>query len=559
MKAIAVLLRDRKRAQRGSVLSGVLIITAFLCIIGGALMTELTTSFLLSRVLMSRVGTQATVNSAVELAFDQLQGTPLTQACPSLSPFPPLNDRTATVTYISCGPAFDTGGPLGIASSASFNKDGVRVRLTQGAIQVRDAYLVSDSAGNAYEYDFGRSSLRPGWPKSLGGNPTGPPTAMLDQSTDPYWTATTLVPISSAVNCAPMSFCVSVLRENRNTPQPPCFLRANARVTAAPAASRKVSNLAYFGDAGGTLFAYTTVGGGDGDGEGGVGPDCSQRGQIQIPGGRAVVAGPVVFRGSASRTDEIYLVTADSGSSQLVHYSATAGSSSVVFSPQPNVDLTWPGAVGLALETDSLPARLAITFTDGRVSVIQIAAAGGMSILGSTRLDTRISSVPYWCHCPNAANIIGVGGRNGALYLLDTSASVMAASPATGQPIITSPAADSAGDWFFGSNDGYLHAAQRAGPVVTVGRQVGLNGLTASSPIVDGCSSLFVGICVYLGTSSGAYLVPVDARAVELTGCIGTSTSCSDETPRLRATAEVGSWVSPRTVRVTGWSYYSPP
>jgi hypothetical protein len=213
----------------------------------------------------------------------------------------------------------------------------------------------------------------------------------------------------------------------------------------------------------------------------------------------------------------------------------------------------------LALETNTLPARLAITFKTGVVSVVQILANGSMSTLGSTGLGTRIFGAPYWCHCPNATNIIGVGGQDGALYLLDTTASVMAASPATGQPIITSPAADSAGDWFFGSNDGYLHAAQQAGPVVTVGRQVGLNGLTASSPIVDGCSSLFVGICIYLGTSSGAYLVPVDARAVELTGCIGTSTSCSDDTPRLRAKVEVGSWANPRAVRVTGWSYYSPP
>jgi hypothetical protein len=214
----------------------------------------------------------------------------------------------------------------------------------------------------------------------------------------------------------------------------------------------------------------------------------------------------------------------------------------------------------LALETNTLPARLAITFRDGGVSVVQIGPTGGMSILGSRGLGTTVSGSPYWCHCPNPSDIVGVGGANGSLYLLDPSASLLAASPATGQAIVTSPAADSAGDWFFGARDGYLYAAQQAGPVMTIGRRVGLNGWTASSPILDSCSSLFVGICIYLGTSTGrAYMVPVDARAAELKACIGTSTLCSDETPRLRATVEVGSWVSPRTVRVTGWSYYAPP
>jgi len=73
MKAVRELLGDRKRAQRGSVLSGVLIIVAFLAIIAGALMTELSTNLLLSRALVHRVANEATLNSAMELALDKLQ------------------------------------------------------------------------------------------------------------------------------------------------------------------------------------------------------------------------------------------------------------------------------------------------------------------------------------------------------------------------------------------------------------------------------------------------------------------------------------------------------
>ena len=100
MTAVQALLRDRHRAQRGSVLSGVLIMVAFLAIISGALVTELSTHFLISRTLVNRVSNEATVNSAMELALDQLQNTALANGCPGLSTMPPVNDRQAFVSYI---------------------------------------------------------------------------------------------------------------------------------------------------------------------------------------------------------------------------------------------------------------------------------------------------------------------------------------------------------------------------------------------------------------------------------------------------------------------------
>jgi len=69
LTAIRSLLGDRRRAQQGGVLSGVLIMVTFLAIIAGALMTELSTHFLISHVLVNRVGNEATVNSAMELAL----------------------------------------------------------------------------------------------------------------------------------------------------------------------------------------------------------------------------------------------------------------------------------------------------------------------------------------------------------------------------------------------------------------------------------------------------------------------------------------------------------
>src|ERR1700738_2380660 len=77
MKSLRALLKDRRRSQQGSVLGGVLIITAFLAILSGALMTELSTNFLLSTDLVNRVNTEATVSSAAAMYINQLQSTQL--------------------------------------------------------------------------------------------------------------------------------------------------------------------------------------------------------------------------------------------------------------------------------------------------------------------------------------------------------------------------------------------------------------------------------------------------------------------------------------------------
>ena len=55
MRELKQLLRDRRRRQRGSILSGILIIVVFLTLLIGGLLTELTGSFTVSRALVTRV------------------------------------------------------------------------------------------------------------------------------------------------------------------------------------------------------------------------------------------------------------------------------------------------------------------------------------------------------------------------------------------------------------------------------------------------------------------------------------------------------------------------
>src|SRR5712692_1665706 len=129
--------------------------TTFIGIIAGALMTELSSNFLLSRVLVNRVGSEATVNSAAEMALDQLQNTPLINGCPGVLPATPLptpvtlNGRTAAVSYVSCWPTVDVRSPrfTSISAGSSINIDGTH-SVIPGTGQ--DLYVVGDSSGNIY-------------------------------------------------------------------------------------------------------------------------------------------------------------------------------------------------------------------------------------------------------------------------------------------------------------------------------------------------------------------------------------------------------------------------
>jgi hypothetical protein len=204
---------------------------------------------------------------------------------------------------------------------------------------------------------------------------------------------------------------------------------------------------------------------------------------------------------------------------------------------------------------------MAITFDGGDVAMVQIDAAGNMSLATSRSFPTSFSGAPYWCHSAGCVNLIGVGGQNHLLYVLDTNLATYA-SYAAGAAISTTPGADTAGDWFFGADDGYLYLVQVQSnppnpPTVTLAWKYGSMGQIGSSVQVGACPE---GICIYLGSmNSHAYLVPLDARDAVMTACLTTAPPvCSSDNPRLWTQVEVGVAGSPQTVHVQGWSYYSP-
>jgi hypothetical protein len=176
---------------------------------------------------------------------------------------------------------------------------------------------------------------------------------------------------------------------------------------------------------------------------------------------------------------------------------------------------------------------------------------------GSATIPTAISGAPYWCHC-SGGNLIGVTGHNG-LYLFDAGLNPYASYGVSGTTLNTAPAADGLGDWFFGANDGYIYEVQtNAGSAITSAAKFGnLGARVGVSTEVGGCPA---GLCIYTAVTNGnAYLIELDARDAVLSACISSSPpTCSGDNPHLWTAAQVQARVNPQTVRVTGWSYYSP-
>jgi hypothetical protein len=547
MNALRALLADRRRSQRGSVLSGVLIITAFLAILSGALMTELSTNFLLSNALVNRVSTQATVNSAVELALDQLANTPISAGCPATATVT-VNGRTAEPSYLSCWPTVRRGEPrFNPLSSGAYNLDGTH------AASGLNAYIVGDSGGTVHDYGFGQTT---GWSLALGGSITAPATAMVDPSGPPD--VSILVPVShpttAASGCDSSQTCVALLSGLPGVkPSLKCYMQANTAVVSAPAAGRNFPNLAYFGDAVGNVFAYVATEDGD----------CAlQASAPTTDGDDGVLAGPLVMPGPGKKSgsDAVYVVVGDSVASYLDYYTYSVDAKTgPALTEVSSLPLPAPSAEGMAFDGTSLPVRLAITFAGGRVALVRIQTDFTMSVIANTSLGTSISDSPFWCHCPGSADVIGVGGRNGALYLLDPSLNTLAALPAGGPAISTTPQSDGLGDWLFGADDGYLYEAQqpRGQFAMTVVTRFGpMGGAVSSGAQVGGCPA---GLCAYLGSGTNDYIVQLDARDAVITSCISTAPpACSGANPRLWASVEVGAAGSPSTVHVQGWSYYSP-
>jgi hypothetical protein len=584
MRRLQALLNDRRRRQRGSVLSALLIIVAFLSILIGGLLTELTDSFVVSRDFVAQVKIQATATSATELAIHQLQldvqngkvPTNCAQDARAAPPMTSLNGHPATVTQTCTAILPEQATSL---TSGVYNVDGLH-----DTVAGQNRYLIADNAGLLTSYTFGQTGQR--WSVALGGAPTAPPMTALD----PDGSINIVVPADkTGSGCT--GHCVVVLNGNGGTmPRITCNLPADTKVSARAAVevtaggSANFPSYVFFGDSG-RLYVYDASSDGS----------CALLDSAPLAGG--VATAPLVFPGRStgnSVVDEVFLVvTGSSGTSlQDWHYTETNndggggggegngnGNNKTVGLSEVGNPLVLPGAnavgYGISSTVPSSGANLNLAVaTFGRLDMARIAVRSGPSY--TTSLVTSMvlpngavtKQAPYWCHCPGQ-DLIGVGGTNGFLYLFNTaltSTVYMYSGKPDGFPAITStPMADSNGDWYFGASDGSVYDVEIpvSGVQMFKAARFGPGGSISSSPIVGACPGGLVGPCMYFGSSSnGSYFVRIGStRVSDLRSCVSSapgSGTCTAN-PRLWARVQVGpaSIWGGTGVYVQGWSYYS--
>ena len=572
MKRLQLLLHDRRRRQRGSILGGLLIIVAFLAILIGALLTELTDSFLVSRDLVTKVKTEATVTSAAELAIHQLQGGPVPAVCAQDARGPwslaaPLNGHFATVSQTCSAIVPEVATSLAAGSS---NVDGIH-----DTVAGRNRYLVSASNGWLWAYPFGSTAAS--WAVSLAGRATAPPLTAPD-------------PNGSVDILAPAGNNVVVFNERSgSTPVLSCNLATTGTVSASAAAGANFHGYAFIGDTG-RLYVYDARAGGA----------CAWRASVSLTG--SVAAAPLVFPGSVTRqgqtssvSDEIFLLVTSGSSTSLQHWTYTesttdcngngeggcdGGQQTVTtynLTPNGSRPLNGYNAVGYGLSASTAPLSLAIATASGSLDVAQIGSGPSylMSSVASVMLPNGSGAgrAPFWCHCPGQSgtvDLIGVGATNGFLYLFNTGLNLAYAydGQPDGRPAInTTPMADANGEWYFGANDGSVYDVEIpvSGTQMFKAAKFGPGGpIIAGSPIVGSCPNNLSGPCLYFGSSSGGswfYRIG-STRISDLHACISDaagSTTCVGN-PRLWTRVQVGPaaiWGN-LGVYVQGWSYYSP-
>lgn len=568
-----VLLFDRRRRQQGGVLSALLIIVAMGAILLGALMTQLSSAFVATRTVAARVATEATVNSAAELAMHNLQNTSVPAVCARDGRGPwylTLNGDTAAVTQTCTAIVPDLATSL---DSAAYQVDGA-----WESILGFNQYIVGDQSGWLRGYVFGTSNLA--WSLNVGGAITS--AVGMQPDTDDGGHISLLVPnVSARSSCG--GKCVSLYDHALGyVPTYKCDMPIQGSVLFAPSAEVAPSGFSinfprytFMGDSAGRIAVYVAAT------EGGCPLVAEAYDRLAAP----IVGSPLVFTGTRTTTGgittsvaDIFVVTSRSDATWLEHWAyteRTGSTGSLAFVS--NLQLAVGGYAtasdpNLPVPNIGASVRQVVAGRSGALQVARISAASSgmgptyaMSVAASGSVPPSVTRAPYWCRCPGG-DLIGVGATNGALYLL-TSGLALAYqydASADGSPAINStPVADSNNEWYFGADDGYVYDVEipASGTQLFKAARFGPGGAIRSSPVVGSCGT---GPCVYFAsTTSGGYFVRLGStRMSDLRACVTTGSGSLDcaANPRLWARVIVGppSVVGGQGISVSGWSYYSP-
>ena len=539
---------------------------AFLSILIGALMTELSSAFLVSNTLDGRMQREATDSSAVELGLYQLANSAVPPVCVRDSRGPwfvaSLNGSPAAVTQSCTSIVPDSNNAL---AAGSF-----RVNGYHEVTAVHNGYVVGDQSGIVRSYPFGSTVAE--WSIATGAPVTGTPFALPDPGD--YPDIGLAVP-SASTTTACGGHCV-LLYNQRATGTPPfaCALAADGQVTGQPAGEVAPTGTTpyfpgfiFFGDAAGSFLVM------DGASDG----TCTEEAAVDSLGG-SVVGQPLVYTGTTTkhagtttRTAEIFaLVTSTTATwVQELQYSETTSSSGTtraLVAVSPTTGVPVGGQAGESGPSAAPPpmggtVRFAVVGATGQIATMRISVTsspqGPEYTVGNGSTNAvggPVVAAPYWCPCPGG-DAIGVGSTNGSFFMYDTNLNLTHRFRGTAA-IRTTPAADANGDWYFGADDGNVYDVEVPAtgmPMFNAAVFPG-GGMVLSSPIEAGCGTE---LCVYFGSTAQSSMVRIGTiRIIDLQACVTSApstVSCS-ASPRLWARARIG----PAGISVVGWSYYSP-
>jgi hypothetical protein len=556
------------------VLSAVLIMVVFLSILGGALMGELSSAFLVTHSQAGRIATEASLDSSTAYGIGSLEQRSVPVHCVTDQPSPStttLNGMSTASASICRAIVPDVVAGLAGGTSA--------VDGTLDTVAGRNRYLITDSGGTLRAYQFGQSAES--WARNLGGPQTGP---LL--STNAGGSAALLIPAANpGSGCS--GHCVALFNSAGVVPSFRCSMPASTAVSAQPAVETPVGgkvnfpDYAFIGSSGaqGRLYVYDASPNGS----------CEPKQSASL-GGTAVGA-PLVFPGSNRQdevSDDVFVLVTSGAGTTLQHWSYTettqhgsdeGGGTSISLDRLASLNVNvGAGAIGYSADLTALsskaPIMLAIASASGRLALARISVSGSnysMSLTLNRSLPNGAATnrSPYWCttRC-GGTDLIGVGGSNGTLYLLNASLNVAFTYTEAGLAAInTTPIADANGDWYFGDDNGFVYdvelPAQGTQMFKAASFGPGAQNQIRSSPYVgspggcSGCIAMYFGAA---GNGGRAYFAQIGKiRVMDVTSCLTSgakSTTCSGAA-RLWTRVEVGDpqYVGGQGVNTVGWAY----
>ncbi|MHB8571837.1 MAG: hypothetical protein ACYDAY_02615 [Candidatus Dormibacteria bacterium] len=596
-----------RSGERGSVLGGVLIMVLLLAIVGGTLLTQVTTHLVAENNLRSRVITESSLSAVVQAAEQSiLQAGAPTAACAtdaSLGTRLPLSMSVNSVfvtASLQCQRNFSTASILDTLDEngktpGNFALDGII-----NTVRSPNDFAVTDSNGRLYDYSLGtttsaaRTAL---WSFDLAegsGKPVtvaSPPLAVVVGPNYDLFQPITNPSLDKNICDKSANYCLAQIKEAGGTPSLVCDKDVlNGPVAGHIELGAVLTTTMFVADQASTpkLSAITVAGCGPG----------STAGTVTLAG--TALAGPFVVNGTGA--DDHQYVVLNTTPPTLAHYCSgalvTGNQCSDVgtsFTLRNTTTLQAGTTVGADFATTGAGTALAAVSYQSGLELVNLNTSAGTTT-SATYITIPASYCPAAGACVTAApricvtatcgaNYVAVATLGGYLLVYDSTLTLAGFLPALAPgstspyPMQDRPATDSSGEWVVGADDGFIYRSSLAvsGTLMPLLGRYGVPGSVSpaapvrSSPQIGTCDTGHV--CAYYGSSAGNSISAASdllqlstgtgtGRVDDMFACevasLGSTACTSGANPRAWTRVQFDYGASPTAAHAYDWSYYSP-